>query len=107
MLWSIDPDTSESGLATFDGEARLTWVGWLPPFRLGPVYSCDVLVIEKPRIYPGVPGIDANDLIDLAEVVGWHRATIMCGKYRSYYPSDWKGQVPKPVHHGRIWDHLS
>jgi hypothetical protein len=107
MLWAIDPDLKNSGVAVFDADRRLTWVGWLEPFRAYPVYNTDVLICEKPKIYPGVPGLDANDLVDLGEVVGWFRGQIQHVRYKAYYPHEWKGQVDKKVHHARIWEYLT
>lgn len=103
MLCTIDPDTKKSGVAIYNERRELCWLDWVQPFKRDVVWSTDTLVCEKPKIYPGVPGVDANDLVDLGEVVGWFRSAVMHVEYRSYYPADWKGQVPKPVHHDRIW----
>jgi hypothetical protein len=64
------------------------------------------LHIEVPRYYPRQryikedQNVDPNDLIELAGVVGslatqWHSV-------KFYYPSDWKGQVPKKIMTERI-----
>lgn len=63
------------------------------------------LVIEVPRIYPGGRGKgDPNGLIQLALTVGEIR-----GHYRARgcrivetFPSMWKGQTPKEIHHARV-----
>lgn len=109
MLWAIDPDTKASGLAIFNLD-RLLQVTWVEPFKrkhTSLVWHATTLVCEKPRVYPGVPNIDANDLVDLGEVVGWFRSEIFYEDYHSYDPNTWKGQVSKPVHHDRIWQVLT
>lgn len=107
MLLAIDPDTKLSGVACFTQHKGLYWVMLCPPFKLSDTWRTPELVIEKPRIYPGVPNIDANDLIDLSEVVGWWRGKIAHDQYAGYTPQEWKGQVSKPVHHDRIWQVLT
>jgi hypothetical protein len=93
--------------------SELKWVGFLdafiqlgnyphPPFQLG---------IEKPRIYPGVPDIDANDLVNVWGAACWLRCEIRRLnpriQERLVYPHEWKRQVRKAVHHHRIWQHLT
>lgn len=115
MLWSLDPDVKASGLAIFDQDTRaMLWLGYVEPFKPLPpwMYQIDQLgsrhlVCEKPKIYPGVPALDANDLVDLGEVVGWFRSELKPVVYSRYYPADWKAQVKKPVHHNRLWQLLT
>jgi hypothetical protein len=70
------------------------------------------LAIEIPVIYPGRNGKgDPNDIVNLAraaqqvidlgsDVGTWLSVT-------EYKPRQWKGQVPKPIHHHRAWKALS
>lgn len=68
------------------------------------------LAIELPRVYQGAKQKgDPNDLIDLAAVVG---AIVMLlddrgGSAKVYYPYEWKGQVPKQIHHDRARGRLN
>lgn len=54
------------------------------------------LAIETQQVYERGKG-DQNDLILLASVGGAVAMTFQgCPELRSYLPSEWKGQVPKP-----------
>lgn len=114
QYWAVDPGVQQSALAVFTGKGELTNLHWLNSWSTYPrhlhlaAHTID-LSIEKPRIYPGMPSVDANDLIDLAEVVGYWRREIPAPSYsnRSYYPQEWKAQVKKPIHHSRIWQNLT
>jgi len=58
------------------------------------------VVVELPRIYSvrHWKG-DPNDLLDVAAVAG---AAATLGEPRFVTPQQWKGRVPKPIHHKRI-----
>lgn len=70
--------------------------------------AIDRLVVEMPVVYPHGPsgkkaGTDPNDLIALAAVVG-----ALCLAFDEtvepinvYAPREWKGQIPKIIHHQR------
>lgn len=121
MILAIDPGVHACGAALFRPDGRLHAAeyvriatvgraagevrGFVMRANLG--HSDVPLLIEKPRIYPGPDQRkgDLNDLIDLAEVVGALRATFHTEKV--FYPSDWKGQVPKAVMTARIEDTLT
>ena len=67
------------------------------------------LVLEIPRIYPHRSKGDPNDIVDLALTVGEIR-----GHYRPLvtrvietFPANWKGQVPKEIHHARVLRQLA
>lgn len=65
--------------------------------------TLDLVVIEKPQVYQGaLQKGDPNDLIDLTVLVG----ALVQGSRRSEIllttPRQWKGQVPKNIHHKRI-----
>ena len=51
------------------------------------------LVLEYPRVYPGMRDNDPSDLIELACVDGALAAWFSVPAHH-YYPSEWKGQVP-------------
>jgi hypothetical protein len=62
------------------------------------------VVLERPRIYPGSGQQkgDLNDIVDLAGVIGAVAGKFSDDLISHYYPSDWKGQVPKAVMTKRI-----
>lgn len=73
----------------------------------------DIVVIEKPRIYPGPSRDkagnmrDLNDLIDLACVAGGIAALFDTQQIITVYPADWKGQMPKEKMNKRVLDTLT
>ena len=67
----------------------------------------DRLVIEMPKVYPGMPNTDLNDLLDLAAVVGGLLEVIYYNEARLVHPQEWKGQVPKKVMNARVLSKLS
>jgi hypothetical protein len=70
--------------------------------RIGSDYW-DLAVIEKPQVYQGrLQKGDPNDLIDLAVLVGALVCHINATKFLLPRPQEWKGQVPKEIHHRRI-----
>jgi hypothetical protein len=60
------------------------------------------LVLELPQIYGGGRGGVASDIIDLATIVGGVAAAVGGYVQTFYRPREWKGQVPKEIHHPRI-----
>jgi hypothetical protein len=64
--------------------------------------------IERPVVYPHSP-VRPNDLITLALDAGrWAGIYEACGVEAHFVtPAEWKGQVPKAIHHARIWGVLS
>jgi hypothetical protein len=65
----------------------------------------DQVVIERPHIRGGNTP-NAQDIVDLA----WDGASLaysLGAPVRWYLPQQWKGGIPKPAHHLRMWPHLS
>ena len=63
-----------------------------------------LVVIENPIVYTR-GGAPAEDLMPIANVVGILLCQFMQLKHaavKTVYPAEWKGQVPKTVHQGRI-----
>lgn len=117
MLVSIDPGKNACGCAMFvggklvtagyvilDGSCRAlaqavsTWVDVGDSLYGRKDTSDRELVIEKPQTYGGRAAKgDTNDLIDVAMVAGGIAALAISGtKVTFLYPSQWKGQIPKP-----------
>lgn len=61
-------------------------------------------VIEKPQVYKATR-VRNRDIEDLLFSAG--RIAERHGSYVAYLPSQWKGQVPKHVHHARILSELT
>ncbi len=62
-----------------------------------------VLVIERMQVYRGAGAKgDAADLIDLSVLCGTVLGAIYHSACYMPVPAQWKGQVPKPIHHRRI-----
>ena len=101
----IDPGVGKSAIAEGTA-AMLHRVGFADCCNLQPLNNDGVCVlVEFPRIYPGTPSKDLNDLLDLAAIAGaWLDRNP--GAVR-VYPRDWKGQTKKPVHHLRLWQAAS
>jgi len=64
----------------------------------------DVVVIERPKIYPRNRNKRPNDLIDLALTAG---ACVIFGTPVFVTPQEWKGQVPKEISGARTKKELS
>jgi len=93
--WAKDGFLLECGLHKFQTKSEGSeWVqsrghGW------------DVLVVEKPQIYQtNRKEIDENDLVDVATTVGM--CYPLAAEIIEWYPRQWKGQVPKKVHHKKM-----
>lgn len=74
--------------------------------------TADLVVIEVPQIYQRSKG-DPNDLIDVArmagamEYVARNRPDGRPARIEAVRPFQWKGNLPKEVHHKRILAELS
>ena len=99
MYLAIDPGI-DTGTATFakDGSLLACSVG-SPPRCSG------LVVIEKPQVYPSrFSKGNPNDLITLAIQVGRYveRFEAQGAKVSLTLPHEWKGTIPKDIHHRRI-----
>lgn len=70
-------------------------------------YTGGLLVIEHPRIYPGMPDKDLNDLLDVVAVGAACAVALRPWELQTVYPSEWKGTVKKSVMLERIRKALS
>ncbi len=107
MLLAIDPGR-DTGFAWFTGPTlELAQCGVGDPRAEN--LTASKVILERPQYYPGNGKGDPNDLITLA---------IQVGEYLEFYsrrgaavymvlPRVWKGQVPKQIHHARLFSALS
>ena len=120
-LFALDPGLRGCGTAWFDKTGKLmavdyirntvktdtgpkAWAGYLEHGRC----SADVFISEVPQVYrAGASKGDPDDLIQLAGVVGLFTGIIEADEYLGVKPREWKGQVPKDVHHARLIKTLS
>ena len=124
---SIDPDTSTPGVALFlKGALRQAFAHsvdqtceqvthWLENGH--DTWGSVLMVVECPQTYGGRASgnADANDLINLARVVGrFEEVAFRSAKIRRQdvdvlvvTPSQWKGQTPKHICTQRAWDALT
>ena len=107
---AVDPGVHQCGYARGDGR-RVTQAGMWDTLR-GPIWpqilpgmsAADPAhaVSEIPQVYQGTGkgAVRSKDLVDLVVVAGR-----VCGFHRVTYvrPASWKGQVPKKIHHARMW----
>jgi hypothetical protein len=61
----------------------------------------DALVLEVPQVYTRGKG-DPGDLVELAGVDGAILGRLMPVQQYGYKPREWKGSVPKDIHHARV-----
>lgn len=107
MIISIDPG-KHTGWALWSG-LRLIDCGLGDP-RECPSHISERLEhvwIESPMLYGGHPR--PNDIVLLARCAGEYagRYRLLGAEVHYVFPAVWKGQVPKPVHHARLWSSLS
>jgi hypothetical protein len=119
----IDPSVHGTGIAIFEGGvltrvfvndtkiiARTHSYGEIARRALSDICKIsfpwtDWIICEVPQIYKDSPG-DPNDLVAVSMVAGALCATIPALNVHTVKPKEWKGQVPKQVHHPRIWRQL-
>lgn len=114
-LVAIDPGYSKAGqgcaVAIFDNRA-LTYVGFMRPETLSPPQG----VGDKAEVLWECPQVDRRTRITTPQIVklaaiGGELAGMFAGslgcRATPIAPSTWKGSVPKPVAHGRMWTLLT
>lgn len=107
----IDPGLSCTGVACYDEIEGMRTVSIRPTKELRFVErmryiaeqirwaSADLLVLENQQIYHTTP--NPNDIIKLSILTGHIAAQFDCTILLPK-PAEWKGQVPKKIHHARI-----
>jgi hypothetical protein len=117
-LVSLDPGLRGSGVAWWAEDGSLLFVDYLRnPVKKGdgpaawvgfdtlPLYDNrpDYFISEVPQVYrAGASKGDPDDLIQLAGVVGVFSSIFRATTHLGVKPREWKGQVPKDVHHARL-----
>lgn len=104
-LLAIDPGVKACATATFV-EGVLRFVGMYGPDDKAP--WCSRAVVEIPERV-NVAGVQPDDLIRVA--VAGARMAERCvrgapGTVLEVRPAEWKGSVPKPICHSRMWAKL-
>jgi hypothetical protein len=103
---SIDPGSKSCAVACSDRNDQLIWVGAVEPPELRPRGpGCECVIIERPEANGRATPPD--DLIAITAAGFFLAGLIAGGPVRSVTPREWKGQVPKPAHHRRLWEALS
>jgi len=117
-LFSLDPGLRGCGVAYWNEDGSLAHVAYLRnPVKKGdgpaawmgyasghiPDTDPEHFISEVPQVYRvGASKGDPDDLIQLAGVVGVFSALFTATTYLGVKPREWKGQVPKDVHHARL-----
>lgn len=107
MRWYIDPGKHKSAAACFVA-TKLEHVWWVASFGPEPAWP-HAVVIERPEVYPGPQPTRSNDVVELAmkaAELGGQLQALGAPTPRYVRPREWKGQVPKPIHHRRVWSVL-
>lgn len=105
MFLAIDPGIS-TGWAVFNADKQLQICGVGQP----PTVGIKRVLIERPQIYRASQSKgDPNDLITLALGAGRYaeRFESRGAVVDFVLPTTWKGQVPKAIHHVRIYGALA
>lgn len=106
LIFSIDPGKNVLGVACWTGDA-LNWAALYESTDYTFPRRPDVLVIEKPKIYPGrAQKGRQSDLVDLAIVVGRLEEQARGAEIVCYEPWQWKGQIPKDETKRRVREEL-
>jgi hypothetical protein len=122
-LITLDPGLRGCGVAWWRVDGSLAHVAYVRnPVRIGNGPAAwmgydraalwdnrtDHFLSEIPQVYrAGASKGDPDDLIQLAGVVGVFSALVSAKVYWGVKPREWKGQVPKDVHHARLVKTLS
>lgn len=108
----IDPGVHQCAVSTYVGGLLSNYgmydfgsVHLVAPVRGRRV---SLIVVERPE-YQGQRG-RPKDIIDLAWAgarMAYALSSLLSAPVRELPPSRWKGTVPKPQHHARLWDVLT
>jgi ribosomal protein L37E len=108
--WYFDPGTREHAGACFiDGKLAHVWFWPTATPQWDGRGRPDMLLIERPEVYPGPQPSRSDDIVRLAMLAAQLGAYLeACGAPTPRFarPREWKGQTPKPIHHRRIWSIL-
>lgn len=104
-LLAIDPDTKDGPACAFFENGRLTRAEfvWLPDGA-----GLDVIVVERMQADARTRDIDVRGLLD-CQFAGGLAAGYALGSSHGnaelvhLTPTEWKGSIPKPVHHADLW----
>ena len=122
-LVSLDPGLRGCGVAWWNVYGELRHVAYIrnpektgdgPRAWTGYERVClwdkrtDYFISEVPQVYrAGASKGDPDDLLQLAGVVGVFSALMSADVRIGVKPREWKGQVPKDVHHKRLLKELN
>lgn len=102
IWWSADPGVKYVAYAMWLGSSLgatgMSALGGFSPM------TRDLIVLEKPQVYRNSPARNA-DIVDLAMA-----AATIGAQFKEvvwYLPREWKGQIPKTIHHRRIRGQLT
>ena len=85
------------------GDGPAAWMGYDGTTGFWYTTRVEHFISEVPQVYRvGASKGDPDDLIQLAGVVGVFSALFTATTYTGVKPREWKGQVPKDVHHARL-----
>lgn len=121
-IFAVDPGTRLSAWAVFEedgkGQIGLTRsVAESLPERVSEMagalyavaakYQATEIIVEMPRVYrTGKQKGDPNDLVDLAFAAGGIAVILSAIEGLTHvvipYPREWKGTIPKNIHHARL-----
>lgn len=108
MYVAIDPGLDTGWSIWSEGLLAACGLGDPRTSKAHRVAELSCVWIESPVIYPHSKA-NPNDIIRLAlNAGGWEGRYDVLGVPVSFVePSKWKGQVPKDVHHARVWAALA
>lgn len=110
--WYADPGVHRIARAIFVNRQAVS-IDYLPACEtVSRTLPASFLGIEKPQIYQNTPTAQANDCLDVWGAACWFRAEVRRNSVRVLSerivsPEEWKGQLPKPVHHARLWEAMA
>lgn len=109
MILAFDPGFSKPSAWALYADTEFS-CGALYDVRR-PLYFIDVqrVVIETPRAYENsqVRKEDVTNLARAAGELGGRAKQAGIRDVQYVYPQDWKGQVPKKIHHARVYAALT